>query len=227
MATALTRNYLGQRETTVPAHVLFPQIEAICRKFVNEFVVVPPLTERVHVFQAPYYTWAIEILLQQIQPDISAGESPELPRMESLKQEGSTADVDFWTSKEVRPTRRSHVNYVVADSGWEAQAGQRLDTHSRVVAYAKNAGLGFTIPYMKNGEMHDFIPDFIVRLKDDGSEPVTLVLETKGFLDPLHEEKGAAAQRWVNAVNADGRFGVWHFGMAKSVADVSHLLDNT
>ncbi|MBA3342172.1 MAG: DEAD/DEAH box helicase family protein, partial [Gemmatimonadaceae bacterium] len=165
MASALTKNYLAQRNTTVSAHMLFPQLEAICRRFVNEYVVVPPKTERVHVFQAPYYTWAVEILLQQIQPDTSAGESVELPRLEALRQEGSTSDVDFWTSKDVRDTKKSHVNYTVRDSGWESEAAGYIDRHASVVAFVKNAGLGFAIPYMHNGEMHDFMPDFIVRVR--------------------------------------------------------------
>jgi type III restriction enzyme len=225
MASALTKNYLGQRDTTVPSHILFPQLEAICRKFVNEYVKVTPFTERIHVFQAPYYTWAVEILLQQIQPDTSAGESAELPRLEALKQQGSTADVDFWTSKDVRATKRSQVNYIVADSGWETQAAFYIDRHASVQSFVKNAGLQFSIPYMYNGEMHDFIPDFIVRLGGaNGDEPTNLVLETKGY-DPLREVKEAAAERWVNAVNADGRFGRWRFRMANNVADVSYILD--
>jgi type III restriction enzyme len=78
---------------------------------------------------------------------------------------------------------------------------------------------------MHNGEMHDFVPDFIVRLvPTDGNQPLNLILETKGF-DPLRENKEAAAHRWVNAVNADGRFGRWAFRMANSVADVSYILD--
>ena len=77
---------------------------------------------------------------------------------------------------------------------------------------------------MHNGEMHDFILDFIVRLRGEELEPVNLVLKTKGY-DPLREVKEAAAARWVNAVNADGRFGNWKFRMANSVADVSYILD--
>ena len=50
------------------------------------------------------------------------------------------------------------------------------------------------------------------------------MLETKGY-DPLREVKEAAAHRWANAVNADGRFGHWKFRMANSVADVSYILD--
>jgi type III restriction enzyme len=226
MAAALVRNYTAQRDTTVPRHILFPQLQAICRRFVTDYLVIPPSAERVQVFQAPYYTWAIEILLQQIQPDTSAGESAELPRLESLRQEGSTADVDFWTSKDVRKTTKSHVNYVVADTAaWEQQAAFYIDRHRSVLSFAKNAGLGFTVPYMYNGEMHDFIPDFIVRLvRPNGGEPLNLILETKGY-DPLREVKEAAADRWVNAVNSDGSHGRWRFRMANSVADVSYILD--
>jgi len=226
MAAALTRNYLAQRDTTVPRHVLFPQLQAICNRFVEEYVVVPPTAVRVQVFQAPYYTWAVEILLQQIQPDTSAGESPELPRFDALREEGSSAGVDFWTSKDVRATTRSHVNYVVADTtAWEQQAAFYIDRHASVAAFVKNAGLGFTIPYMHNGEMHDFVPDFIVRsVPGDGGQVSHTILETKGY-DPLREIKEAAAVRWTSAVNADGRFGRWRFRMANSIADVSYILD--
>jgi type III restriction enzyme len=224
MASALTRNYLSQRETSVPPQMLFPQLQAICQKFVTEYLDIPPSADRIQVFQAPYYSWAIEVLLEQIQPDVTAGESPELPRL-AQKSVGSTAGVDFWTSKDVRSTTKSHVNYVVADTTqWEQQAAFYIDRHSAVSAFVKNAGLGFTIPYMHNGEMHDFIPDFMIRMDAGGEEPLNLVLETKGY-DPLREIKEAAAHRWVNAVNADGRFGSWAFHMANSVDDVSYILN--
>ena len=81
----------------------------------------------------------------------------------------------------------------------------------------KNAGLGFAIPYLHNGQTHDYVPDFIVRLR---TEPARhLILETKGF-DPLEEVKAAAAQRWVAAVNAEGSYGPWAYAIAKRVADV-------
>jgi type III restriction enzyme len=85
----------------------------------------------------------------------------------------------------------------------------------------KNSGLGFTIPYTHNGESHEFYPDFIARL---ATAPVLhLILETKGY-DPLDEVKEAAAQRWVKAVNADGRYGRWAFRMARNPNDVAQLL---
>ena len=222
MAAGLTKQYLAQKESTVPAHVLFPQLRAIVDRFVRERVEVPPTSEVVDLFTPPYYGWAVEILLQQIEPDMSAGEAPELPRFEVLRPEGSTADVDYWTSKDVRETTKSHVNYVVADTAqWEQQAAFYIDRHKNVEAFVKNAGLGFAIPYLYNGQAHDYVPDFIVRLAGDPA--VHLILETKGY-DPLTEVKRAAAERWVSAVNADGRYGHWEYALATRIEDVSEII---
>jgi hypothetical protein len=73
------------------------------------------------------------------------------------------------------------------------------------------------IAYLFNGQMHDYMPDFIVRLKTD--PPVHLILETKGY-DPREEVKSAAAQRWVDAVNAEGSFGQWRYAIVKKTTDV-------
>jgi type III restriction enzyme len=47
-----------------------------------------------------------------------------------------------------------------------------------------------------------------------------IILETKGY-DDLAEIKAQAAQRWVNAVNADGRFGTWGYAVAKKPEEVA------
>ena len=161
--------------------------------------------------------------MESIRPDTAQGEAPEIPRYETSRGPGSTADVDYWTSKDVREVVKSHVNYVVADtSNWEQQAAYIIDTHPSVEAFVKNAGMGFAIPYIHNGQAHDYVPDFIVRLKAD---PHTLlIVETKGF-DDLAEVKTAAAQRWVAAVNADGRLGTWHYSIARKVEEVRRALD--
>jgi type III restriction enzyme len=91
-----------------------------------------------------------------------------------------------------------------------------------VEAFVKNAGLGFAIPYLYNGQMHDYMPDFIARLKTD--PPVHLILETKGF-DEREEVKRAAAQRWVAAINADGTYGKWAYSLAKKPAELPQLID--
>jgi len=90
-----------------------------------------------------------------------------------------------------------------------------------VEAFVKNAGLGFAIPYLHNGQMHDYVPDFIIRLKTD--PPVHLILETKGF-DPLEGVKRAAAERWVSAVNAEGTYGTWQYALVRRPTEVGGVL---
>jgi type III restriction enzyme len=141
-----------------------------------------------------------------------------VPRYERTRGPGSTAEVDYWTSKDVREVVRCHLNYVVPDTGkWEQQAAYTLDTHPAVKAFVKNAGLGFAIPYFDNGQDHDYYPDFLIRLACEA--PCHLILETKGY-DPLEEVKRAAAERWVAAVNAEGSFGHWQFALVKKVSVV-------
>ncbi|MGH7711911.1 MAG: restriction endonuclease, partial [Gemmatimonadaceae bacterium] len=152
----------------------------------------------------------------------SAGEAPEVPIIEKRRGDGTTADVDMWTSKPVQPTLKSHVNYVVADTTqWEQQAAGYIDRSKHVRCWVKNAGLGFAIPYLHNGQMHDFMADFIIRLETH--EPTYLVLETKGY-DPLDDVKEAAARRWIAAVNATRKYGEWRFQMARKMPDVAQIL---
>lgn len=223
MAAALTKSYVSSGQCEAPAHVLFPQIARIVQQYFDGKVVPVRPAEKVDAFLSPYYGWAIERLTAAIQPDATQGEAPEVPQYETSRGPGSTADVDYWTSKEVRDVLNSHLNYVVADTKvWEQSAAYILDTHRAVAAFVKNAGLGFAIPYLHNGQPHDYVPDFIVRLKTEPA--VHLILETKGF-DELADVKAAAAERWVAAVNADGAFGTWRYAMARKVVEVRDILD--
>ena len=70
--------------------------------------------------------------------------------------------------------------------------------------------------------MHDYQPDFIIRLNT--SDERALLLETKGY-DPLKEVKEAAARRWCSAVNAHGGFGYWSFEMTDKPDRVRAILD--
>ena len=114
------------------------------------------------------------------------------------------------------------MNYVVADTKqWEQSAAYLIDTNDLVETFVKNAGLGFAIPYFHNGEAHDYVPDFIVRLKTE--PPVHIILEVKGY-DELAEVKAQAARKWVGAVNADQSYGRWAYAVAKKPADVKPLI---
>ena len=224
MATALTRDYISRPDCIVPAHALFPQMRAVVDRYIREKVEPIPPGETIDAGISPYYGWVIEALLAAIHPDKSSGEEPELPVYDK-RGDGSTANVDFWTSRDVREVEHSHLNYVVADTAkWEQSAAYFIDTHKLVDAFVKNSGLGFTIPYFHNGQDHDYVPDFIVRLKTEPA--IHLILEVKGY-DELKEVKAAAAHRWVRAVNADGSGGRWSYRMVLRPTDVPKCITDT
>jgi type III restriction enzyme len=222
LARGLTKHYLAQPGCHVPAHVLFPQLVTIIQRYIKEKVDVRPPADIKDLGLAPYYGWLVEILAENIRPGTAGGEIREIPRYESSRGPGSTAEVDYWTSRDPRPANKCHLNFVVPDTKkWEQAAAYYIDIHPKVDAFVKNSGLGFAIPYLHNGQMHDYVPDFIIRLKAD--PPTHLILETKGY-DPLEEVKRAATERWVSAVNADGTYGQWSYALVKKTTDVSEAI---
>lgn len=81
-----------------------------------------------------------------------------------------------------------------------------------VLRYVKNHNVGFSIPYVLNGEEHQYIPDFIAVL-DDGcgpDDPLNLIIEVTGVQKKDKAAKVATARTlWVPAVNNHGGFGRW------------------
>jgi type III restriction enzyme len=146
-----------------------------------------------------------EILLEHL---TVSGTEGLRPRFEQHRPVGSTADVDYSTRKEPMPVLRSHLNFVVADSQWERIAATVLDTHRDVESFAKNSGLGFAIPYTLRGTAHDYLPDFVVKLRGERGH---LIVEIKGIPDERSDAKKRAALQWCEAVSAEGTFGPWAF----------------
>jgi len=216
LAKELTRELIDQGRVALPAGVLFPQLARITRRYVDEKVACAEPNTKLALFLSPYWGLAIERLREAIRPDDKAGEGPELPVYESGRRRvGTTAEVDAWTSKPVREVGHCQLNYAVADTQqWEQSVAARLDKAPSVTAFVKNQFLGFAIPYVHNGQDHEYYPDYLVRLKG-GRTPFTLILEVKGRPDETEEVKAAAAQRWVAAVNAEGSFGRWGYEIVR------------
>jgi type III restriction enzyme len=199
---------------------LFPQVLQIVREFIRERVRCDGVDLK-EIGLLGYRQQIVQRLLLAIEPDQERGEPAILPRVERFRRKGSTQDVIFSTVRECRPTRKSHVNNVVLDSElWEGSAAFHLEASEHVVSYVKNDHLGFVIPYDFADTPHAYIPDYLVRLKND----VKLIIEIKGMETEIDRQKWAAARRWVNAVNNAGQWGKWEFGVSKNTAMLPKLL---
>jgi type III restriction enzyme len=143
------------------------------------------------------------------------GERKLLPVLRPYDEVGSTRFVAFDTRRPVYATRadRCHVNYVVADTAeWEQKVAQTLEAMPEVLAYVKNAGLNFEIPYVREGEEHAYLPDYLIRYDDGQPDPLNLVVEVTGQKKSDKEAKVETARTyWVPAVNSHGGFGRWAF----------------
>ena len=222
MARDLTKEYCRQPGCETPAHMLFPQLVTIVDRYVREKVQPLASARAVDAFLSPWYGWIVERLVAGIRPRSPANEAAEFPRLEEGRGPGSTAEVDYETRREPYAVTKSHVNAVVPDTAkWEQLAAYHLDKHDLVRSFVKNAGLGFSIPYLHNGEHREYLPDFIVRLAC--SDERYLILETKGY-DPLKEVKEQAANRWVRAVNGTAAFGSWSYAMVSDMTIVADVV---
>jgi len=141
--------------------------------------------------------------------------------LDPFEPEGTTMDVSFSTSSDSRHwanETRSHVNWIVTDSGWETRFAEILDAHPNVEAYARNHNLGLEVPYLMEGEARRYLPDFLIRLRSD--TPKTLVVEIKGFRGHDAMLKAQTIQnKWIPAVNRLGAFGRWAFAELRAVED--------
>jgi type III restriction enzyme len=129
----------------------------------------------------------------------------------------------WFTSRPCQPTTRSHISHCVYDSTWESAEAFWLDHDSAdktVIAWAKNDHLGFDVRYVFEGGVSKYWPDFLIRLRNGK----TLVLEVKGKNRPRDIAKRAAMRDWVEAVNADGRFGQWCCDVSFTPGDVIDIL---
>ena len=144
----------------------------------------------------------------------TAGDKQVKAILDAYNPSGSTRFVAFNTSKAVWTTAadKSHVSHVVLDSDWEAELARVLERHPRVLAYVKNQGMQFEVPYRDGAVARRYVPDFIVRLDDGETEPLNLILETKGFRGVDAQFKAQTMQElWVPGVNTLGGHGRWAF----------------
>ena len=158
------------------------------------------------------------------------GERPVIVVLDPYNPMGSTADVDFPTSKPTYNTddRFCHVNKAAYDSRWEAEFCRMAEAHPQVRAYVKNQGLGFTVPYRDGSIARDYLPDFIVRVDDGHGEqdPLNLVVEVKGRRgENAKVKKETMENYWIPGVNRLGGYGRWAFVELRGVYSMKEDFD--
>ncbi|MGC8842016.1 MAG: BPTD_3080 family restriction endonuclease [Candidatus Sumerlaeaceae bacterium] len=202
--------------------VLFAQLVQIVEQFLrsDRIVVLPSIYNndevRRRLIIALSMTRVVQHVLQAVRETSVEISVPVFDRDHPIR---STAEARTWyTGKPCVRTRKSHINVCVLDSTWEGSDAYQLDTSDAVSAWVKNDHLGFEVFFLDEGEVHKYRPDFLVRLANGDM----LVLETKGQVDSKSEKKFRSLQKWVEAVNNDGRFGSWH---ADQVTRPGEILD--
>lgn len=209
-----------------PRIALFPKIKPLVRHFLDHFVRTVGGTEKAQLLHLQLADEVAEIVLGAINVHPSNTEEPPFRALLApWAPLGSTRDVGFNTSTEQRHWAnplRSHVNWIVWDSAWERNLAERLDSHPKVLAYAKNHGLGFEVPYLMEGAPRRYRPDFVVKLEGG----TTLVIEVKGYRgQDAMLKANAMNHQWIPGVNRLGRFGRWAFAELREVFDFGPALD--
>ncbi|MBM3179576.1 MAG: restriction endonuclease subunit R [Chloroflexi bacterium] len=166
LTQALLKRYYTDGDG-VEKYWLFPQLQKIVGEYVRNHVRLKDRMVVGYLSVGEYFSGALTKIQQGIvKENIEHQEEKRLlPIFVPYDTLGSTRYVDFLTTKEVRETTKSHINYVVADTAeWEQGVAKRLEQMPEVLAYVKNQNLGFSIPYEYQGVSRQYLPDFIVVL---------------------------------------------------------------
>lgn len=214
---------------------LFPQLVDICRRWLDGCVSTDPGVPLGYLLLTQANARAAEKVYSSIVRYPGSRLPIVLPILRRFDPAGSTTDVRFITRKVVMdpPPTKSHLNHVVLDglrgNSWEEGLAKKLEADDRVKAYVKNERLGFTIPYVHEGRTHDYVPDFLVRLKTDPEDvDRTLIIEVSGGRKspgPTAAKADTARHQWCAAVNNWGECGRWGYVEVHNPDDAADLLD--
>lgn len=243
----LTLEYLkAQRHSTIAAHFakhmifeklrdeneqprmhLFPVAKRIVNQWLNEgHLVCKGGTMPAQLLYRQLADEVADIIFGGL-TDKKGGESLVRALVDPYNPVGSTLNVRFNTSKTTRYWPRpdkSHINWIITDSDWEDKFAAVIEEHPRVYSYAKNHNLGFEVPYAMEGEARTYLPDFLIRLDTD--TPTTLIVEVKGYRG--HDamlKADTMRNKWIPAINRNGKYGKWGFAELREVHDFAPALD--
>jgi type III restriction enzyme len=248
LSQALLKRYYTDGDG-VEKYWLFPQLQKIVAEYVRNYVRLKDRMVVGYLSVGEYFSGALTKIQQGIiKENLEHKESKRvLPIFVPYDTLGSTRYVDFNTTKEVRETAKSHINYVVADTQeWEQGVAKRLEQMPEVLAYVKNQNLGFSIPYEYQGVSRQYLPDFIAVLnvslrgtkQSPNDEEIASSLENAPRNDILYllievtgkkdDKKGlkvkTAREMWIPAVNNSGKYGRWAMLEIQDIHETQNLI---
>lgn len=212
-----------------PRFQKFNKLKSIVQEWYNEKVlllnIADPRYKRLLYFEEP----------KKIVDHIARGINPQNNTTEHIRpvfnyynKFSSTKYVNGNTVKDVYPTQKSHVNYVVMDSDWEGICAKTLEEIETVECYVKNQFLGFAIPYTKDGKDRQYFTDFIARVKSKDGTIKNIMIEISGMSKDKAEKKWFVENRWIPAVNAlkeKYEYPEWHFiEIANDIRNIKNQL---
>ena len=214
----MKRAWQGSRE------VLLAQLVRIVEQFIrsDRIAISPPLFYQDELRRRLIITLNMSRVMQHVWEAVRQENSEKLtPVFDRDHPIRSTGEMRTWyTGKPCERTKKSHINVCIYDSTWEASDAFVLDDSDAVAAWAKNDHLGFEVLYVYRGVVRKYRPDFLVRL----ASGEMLVLETKGQDTEQDQVKRRYLDEWIQAVNANGGFGRWRMGVAKTPGEIRDIL---
>lgn len=199
-----------------PKLYLFGQLKRIVKQWINQgYLRCTGNTFPAQVLYQEIADMACNRIKDAIENIPDNGDRPIHAILDAYNPIGSTVHVRFTTSKQTlwqTAPNKSHVNWVVCDSDWEAEFCRVAEAHPRVRSYVKNQGLGFEVPYLSGSTQRKYLPDFIVQVDDGRNDLLNLIVEIKGFRGEDAKDKANTMENyWIPGVNNLGKFGRWQF----------------
>lgn len=202
---------------------LFGQLKRITRKWLDNHLECKGSTYPAQLIYQELADMACNRITDAITLSHS-GTTPIKALLDPYNPIGSTSNVNFNTSKKLRwetSADRSHINWVILDSDWEAEFCRVAEAHPKVKAYVKNHNLGLEVPYRYGSGTRTYIPDFIVHVDDGHEEPLQLIVEIKGYRgEDAKDKKSTMEAYWIPGVNNLSTYGRWAFAEFTEVFEI-------
>ena len=205
------------------SEVLLAQIILLVESFIRSGKVVVTDTENDDLRTKMAILFNMQRIVKHVFEHITESNTEKtVIRLNNVKPTKSTSDMRTWyTKKPTEHNKKSHISIAPYEKGWELATIHELERNSNVLSWVKNDHIGFVIKYLYNGVVHDYWPDFLIRLKNN----IMLVLEIKGIDSVQNKKKREYLKYWVDAVNDNENYGTWACDVAFSPCQVKSILN--